>query len=495
MRRAMGMLAVAGVAFAMLASFGRADDEDVYKDWTTKVVLHPAAEPRPALKYQLLPPLRDRRPGNAVLQYGMVPIDRYTSKANGWDWDKYAEWDEMPLAKLRADPSLRDKKYAWLTESNDLSEQLELAARCDSCDWEVTLRDHPDFLSVFRPRLELSRNLARILSVRVRLEILDGKYDEAIRTFQTGYALARHAAHGPTVIQCLVGTAISGVMSRQVEDFIQQPDAPNLYWAVATLPRPLIDFRPGWEGEMDGFFYSFPDLRDLDKKNYSPESWERLLQQAIDRALRESPVKTAYGLASQQQEKGRDAPETDRSRIMQNVQDRCPDARRYLIAHGRSAADVEAMSVPQAILLYSQQTYEELRNDMFKYFFMPYPQVRKRMEQVGSQAMSNREVIPLFSTSTLRALLAAKNAQTRIDRNLAALQVLEAIRLYGAAHDGRLPDSLSDITEVPIPLDPFRDEPFLYERTGTNTAILKSPPAPITPLRYEIQFVREGEKR
>jgi hypothetical protein len=57
-----------------------------------------------------------------------------------------------------------------------------------------------------------------------------------------------------------------------------------------------------------------------------------------------------------------------------------------------------------------------------------------------------------------------------------------------------LPETLSDIKEVPVPLDPFLAEPFHYVRDG-NTARLESPFPDITPLRYEIQIVNEGANR
>src|SRR5207248_9735571 len=103
-----------------------------------------------------------------------------------------------------------------------------------------------------------------------------------------------------------------------------------------------------------------------------------------------------------------------------------------------------------------------------------------------------REIISL-ATFVMPAMLGAKTAETRIIQKIAALQVLEALRIYAAAHDGRLPDSLSDISEVPVPLDPFRGEPFHYVRNG-NLAKLESPYPSYTPLRYEIQLVTEGAK-
>ena len=43
------------------------------------------------------------------------------------------------------------------------------------------------------------------------------------------------------LISGLLAVAISGVMARQIEQFVQRPDAPNLYTALNTLPQPFID--------------------------------------------------------------------------------------------------------------------------------------------------------------------------------------------------------------------------------------------------------------
>ena len=66
---------------------------------------------------------------------------------------------------------------------------------------------------------------------------------------QTGFALARDVAKGPTLVHALVGAAIATLMTDRVREMIQQLDCPNLYWALSTLPRPLVDFRPGFDAE------------------------------------------------------------------------------------------------------------------------------------------------------------------------------------------------------------------------------------------------------
>ena len=74
-------------------------------------------------------------------------------------------------------------------------------------------------------------------------------------------------------------------------------------------------------------------------------------------------------------------------------------------------------------------------------------------------------------------------------RNLFALRVIEALRIYAASHDGRLPDKLDDVKEVPIPNDPGTGKPFEYSRDGdTATLISQIPndPYPNNGIRYRV---------
>ena len=57
-------------------------------------------------------------------------------------------------------------------------------------------------------------------------------------------------------------------------------------------------------------------------------------------------------------------------------------------------------------------------------------------------------------------------AEARLDRRVAALRVVEAIRMHAATHGGSLPESLDKITEVPVPFDPVTGQPFGYHLEG-----------------------------
>jgi hypothetical protein len=58
-----------------------------------------------------------------------------------------------------------------------------------------------------------------------------------------------------------------------------------------------------------------------------------------------------------------------------------------------------------------------------------------------------------------------------VDRKVAALQCIEALRLYAGMHDGKFPEKLSDITDVKIPVDPVTKKAFSYKSAGSDAVL------------------------
>jgi len=75
----------------------------------------------------------------------------------------------------------------------------------------------------------------------------------------------------------------------------------------------------------------------------------------------------------------------------------------------------------------------------------------------------------------------------RLDRNIAALQCIEAIRLYAAAHNGKFPNELSDITQVPVPDNLVMQKLIIYRCTGSK-AFLEAPTAKGTTDKYTFRY-------
>jgi hypothetical protein len=62
-----------------------------------------------------------------------------------------------------------------------------------------------------------------------------------------------------------------------------------------------------------------------------------------------------------------------------------------------------------------------------------------------------------------------------LEQRIALLRHVEALRLYAAEHDGKLPEKLSDI-DVPLPVDPFTGKSFVYKVEGETAHLRGTPP-------------------
>ena len=439
---------------APAAAAGAEDDSPE----TIELTLSPAAEPTEALRYRLLPPVLDQRPGNAALFYnriGLVP------DPEGWEEaeEKIADWLDVPLAELPL-----EEVEDILQTQRDTFEYLHLATLRTDCDWQLPLGE-TDPISLLLPEVQKARSFARLIALKARLQIAQGKFDDAIRTLQQGHALGRHIGTGRTLVSGLVGIAICGVMAKQVEELIQQPGAPNLYWALAALPDPLVDIRPAVEMETNLMMLMFPQLEEVEKMPRSVEHWRVFLDELIAHLTEWSgervPAWQGRMLATGMAIRG------------------YPMARRYLIETGRSAEEVEAMPVAQVVTIYSLLIYREARDRTFKWFHAPYWQAREGL-LAADERMRNevrqKEVVPIASM-LLPAVGSVRFSVARGDRTVAVLRVIEALRTYAAAHDGKLPEELSDIQTVPVPIDPIHGKPFSYSLEG-DTAVLESPAPP-----------------
>src|ERR687887_1331563 len=208
-----------------------------------RLTIHPAAEPVPALKYRLLPELEEQEPGNRALLY-------YRSPSPEW-WKNIRRPEVMEKINKALTTPLKDLPRAevgWVVNYSFLR-QVDRAARREYLDWGLTPQVRKEGIGLLLPDVQGFRETATLLALRCRLETADGHFDKAVYSLQTGMTLGRDVSRAPTLIQFLVGAAIVQVMLTQMEDLIQAPRAPNLYWALTDLPRPFVELRKGLEGE------------------------------------------------------------------------------------------------------------------------------------------------------------------------------------------------------------------------------------------------------
>ena len=445
-----GMVAVAPAAAQATKPADRAESKDETK--VVSITVRAAAEPDPALKHLLLPGVLDRTDGDAMGIYNIALAMALQREG----FDKTAEEARRLLTKTPLG-DLRRSTVQGIIDSVRIR-QLELAARRETCRWDLPVRE--EGYNLLLPSLGTYRSLATLLALEARLLVAEGRHDRAIHKLQSGLAMARHVAEGPTLINDLVGTAVANRMLDRVVELIGSADSPNLYWALSDLPRPFIDLRKAMELEAAIVYFGAPHLRDPQKVQLTPQQWAR----DLGRIFQPIAAWTNDELPDPASSLG----------MVAWCMKMYPEAKRYLISQGRPAKQVDAMPIAKVVAIYSLGTYAHWRDEVFKWHALPYWQAHggiQRSEQAFSRARRAGQCGPL--AGLLPSLGRAYFVTAKLDRQIAALRCIEAIRLYAAGHDGTLPAGLDSITEVPIPANPLTGKPFGYKVDG-NTATLEA---------------------
>ncbi|MBN9121638.1 MAG: hypothetical protein J0I06_21245, partial [Planctomycetes bacterium] len=206
-----------------------------------RVTVHPAAAPKPALKYQLLPEVRELKPGNPTQWYLRCFMEQRHFFFSKEAVELRARQRTMPLKDL--------PKYELRNYGGSATSQADYGARLDTCDWQALDRVQTEGPDLRLPELPPLRELGVALQVRFRGEIARGDFDDAIRTAKTMLALARHLGEYPTLAGARLGHAVAEMALESLTEMIQQPNCPNLYWALTDLPAPLVDLRKGAQGD------------------------------------------------------------------------------------------------------------------------------------------------------------------------------------------------------------------------------------------------------
>jgi hypothetical protein len=438
--------------------------------------------PQRALKYALLPGDADLVQGNAAPQWvraGLIALESGRKiKPDEYAWAS----SDVPLAELP-----REKVRRFLEANGPALKQADLAARCDRCDWEhraVTIQD----LSLPLTEIQQLRELANLLSIRCRLEMAEGKFDKAAYTLQTGLALGRHVADGQLLIENLVGVAITAIMLGRVEEWLALPGAPELYWPLTALPNPLVDWHRAIRYEAGIVYRSFPQLRKLSREPITSEEAERIAAE-VGRFL--TPLLGDKGPPPWQVKLGMAA-------IAAKTY---PEAKQYLLEHGRTAEQINAMPVLQVVWIYVMEQYDETWDDILKWINLPYEQARPGLEEAQRKVLAARTTnMNVFIGLLMPAFTKVQQANLRVGRQVAALRCACAIQSYAARHGGRPPAELNEITGIPLPINPATGKGFdeMYKVAG-GKAVLEIPPfpgqGPATGRRFEFVPADKGQEK
>jgi len=294
----------------------------------TELTFSPAKATETAQKYKLLSTTDEQIDADAAALYQKaiqsLPQD-YQSK-------QFSDWRSLPPDQLPA-----EQVESAINKLKPTLDLLTQAARSKQCNWPF-IKPEQAQNQQFMDDLSKYRQFAFILDVQAKLQIAQGRYDQAIETLKTSLTMAKHLGDAPTLIQGMVGISIAALNQSRIERWIQS-DAPSLYWALEDLPQPLVDVKKAIKVETDNL------------KNYN--------------------------------------------------------------------------------LLLRGQFEKQLK-----------PAHDKVLHQMN-----------------------------HIDRKIAALHCIEALRLYAGSHDGKFPEKLADVMDTKIPVDPVTQKPFTYKSTGSEAVL------------------------
>jgi len=402
----------------------------------------PLAAPRPSLKYQLLPSVDEIETGTALQLYLKCFMEQnafYHDKAAVADREKWqtCALKDLPLDKVRnyGGGSLR---YA------------DQAARMSHLDWQIIGDIRKNGAFTLLPEVQKMRSLATALKVRLRGEIAERRFDAAAGTVKTMFKLGSQLGDHPSLIGNLVGIAVVSLAIPCLEEMIQE-GGPNLYWALATLPSPLVSLRQGMQGER---MFFVADLNRVVRDG-------RVDDAGLDKAI------GVWGpLFKSEGGKGPDL----KAYIKEHVAKagHVEAARARLVEYGMAAAVVKEMTPAQVVLLDEQRLFEERMDESSRWLVQPYHLAEARLKAEEARGDG-------FFRFLLSHAGKVHRIQARAEQRLKLLRVLEALRLHAAAHAGALPKSLAEI-DVPLPDDPFTGKPFRYEVKDGMATLRGTPP-------------------
>jgi hypothetical protein len=434
------------------------------------LVIHPAAEPGLPMRYRMWPSLDSLKPGRAEVHFfralGMAQAIDPATQA------KVTSYLDQELT-----PQILNEIRQFLAQNDQLLAEVRRMALCEEQVLDLRIRDLSgiDAYSLPLSEVQAARGLARLIQLQLLVKIQDGDFAGAMEAWQMGFRLAALVGNGETLIQHLVGNAIAAVMLEAVEQAIVRPDCPNLYWALASLPRPLNDIRKGIATESQFATRVLPSIDEAGKGVLTPEQWRDRLLGDLGRLQQLGGGQEAGG-----------ASVFSRSLFLSLLVHSESEMRQRLLSRGWTEAQVEKMSVYEKACVDAVEEIQYWRDRLFSPLLLPDAQagpiLAERQEEMNRWLQVNRSrSLGAVAVSLLfPPVMAAHTSHLSVEYRVNRWMTVEALRMQAAQADGQLPDNLKSLTEVPAPDDPFASQPFEYhvERSAEKQTVTLSGKAP-----------------
>lgn len=435
------------------------------------MVMHAKAAPDPLLRYHFWPLADQRRDENAMplVSRALMLSLQVSDEAKAKFSERYGTLMETPLKDF-PQAEVRDLLSAYSAALGEMKRTenlmgLDYGLQLDELSFSETL-------GTLLPEVQELRQLARLVALRARLAMSEGRWDDFVDDCRLGFRIAE-VAGGSTdfLISRLVSLAISGMIMENIAEAIQQPECPNLYWALAVLPEhQLFDTRDAIEYESVIYSRLLASADPLGDQTIGAESARARIKEIVGSVLEISGIEPLFGS---------DSPPDNQtaSQLLAGLYTIvCTEPARDFLADSSSwKGRVSELSSSEAVLRAAKMKAQGWRDHWIAWSMIP-PDAWKEYESERNSRLRSAKAVfdPMeFVLPSLNPDVSAAHAagqRVRQQRNL--LLTLEAIRMNAAAKNG-LPQTLKNLRPVPTWNDAITSTSFGYQRTSATTATLE----------------------
>ena len=494
---AINFAAIAALMFMHQVALG--DDNDAaakptpYGVWTTvdandsskrmqvmRLKVYPQAAPVPALRHRLIPAPADRTDGNSALFYlkamGFVEqtnarialrkmerkwIDEATVEQQGSGDYPPHNWSDMSPDSLPID---QVKSYLELISFQE--PLLYDAARRKNYSQDRAMERESNPIDYLLPEVQQMRELVRQQVVRLRYAVAEDRVDDAVEMVGQMLAMANHVGGDEFLVACLTGVSHEGIAIEQGLALSQHPNTPNLYWAIAACPQPMIDFSQAMESERQSFIRQFPLLKEVDQRVRPEGFWSDFSERMIPQWNKFATQWNAWNPRANLPEN------VDQFQLAWRIATQYESARQFLTdACGMQDEQLDRYPKTQVVFLAMVKYHAIAADESILPFYLSHESQQNWSNPSDSKRW--RSELGWIAEASETTLLRGDQfvaAVTRGEQLLALWQIVEAIRMTASSNGGQPPTSLDDLV-VPAPLDPVANKPFEYSVDGQTITV------------------------
>lgn len=427
------------------------------------LAIHAMDQPDPLLRYRLWPAPQDRlhrNPAPLISRALILEIQRSSDARNEFS-ELYSQCTELSLDDLP-----RDQIRTVLDRHSATIRELRRAENLMQLDYDLQLEhlSGPEIIATVLPELQEMRHLGRLLCLRARLAVAEQRWDDFVDDCRLCFRLSEFAGHSTDfLIGRLVGFAISSIMLDVIEEAIQKPECPNLYWALVSLPAErLFETRESLE------FESVLMGRVLDAAGPLPN---HPIGEIAAREKLRLIVQDASLMLSDNRMANKESSALLAGMYVVTMAEPSRDLLAGTAAWGDRARD---LSASEAVLRAARLRYARIRDRWVAWSMLPaeaWDQYDAERKQAFGVATPQFDVLTSLVHGLIPAVNAARNSGRRTSQQRNYLCTIESIRMH-AATTGELPDSIENMRPVPAWHDAIAVKPFGYQRSSARRATL-----------------------